>query len=84
MGKDMVYNDCIKKMFHFDEDRGGRIKKIILQSIGKSSKKTRGRLYDSYYKLTRTFKQNLEDHLAGIDKEYWRWFLDYPNDPNTK
>ncbi|KAL4275697.1 hypothetical protein AHAS_Ahas20G0133100 [Arachis hypogaea] len=33
-GEDIVYNDCIKEMFHFDEDRGGRIKKIILQSFG--------------------------------------------------
>nr|XP_025647408.1 uncharacterized protein LOC112742387 [Arachis hypogaea] len=73
-----------QKIFHFDEDRSGRIKKIILQSMGKSWKKTRGRLYDSYYKPTRTLEQNLEDCLRGIDKEHWRWFLNYRNDPDTK
>ncbi|RYQ79654.1 uncharacterized protein LOC107484283 [Arachis duranensis] len=29
-------------------------------------------------------EQNLEDHLAGIDKERWKWFLDYRNDPYPK
>ncbi|RYR62934.1 hypothetical protein Ahy_A04g020691 [Arachis hypogaea] len=29
-------------------------------------------------------EQNLEDLLTGIDKEHWRWFLDYRNDHGTK
>ncbi|RYR31542.1 hypothetical protein Ahy_B01g056345 [Arachis hypogaea] len=82
-GKDKVYDDCIK-MFHFHEDSGGRIKKILLQQMGRSWKDTRGRLYDVYYKPTRTLEQNLENRPAGIPKEYWRWFIDYRNDPTTK
>ncbi|RYR26656.1 hypothetical protein Ahy_B02g060936 [Arachis hypogaea] len=29
-------------------------------------------------------EQNLKEYMAGIDKELWRWFLDYRNDPDTK
>ncbi|KAL4327937.1 hypothetical protein AHAS_Ahas13G0150000 [Arachis hypogaea] len=32
----------------------------------------------------RTFEQNLEERRVGIDKEHWRWFFDYRNDPGTK
>ncbi|KAL4345259.1 hypothetical protein AHAS_Ahas11G0260500 [Arachis hypogaea] len=28
--------------------------------------------------------KNLENRPAGIPKEYWRWFIDYRNDPTTK
>ncbi|XP_025623071.1 uncharacterized protein [Arachis hypogaea] len=83
-GKDRVYVDCIKEMFYFQEDSGGRIKKTFLQQMGRSWKDTRGRLYDSYYKLTRTLEQNLEKRPEGIPREHWRWFIDYHNDPATK
>ncbi|XP_057739898.1 uncharacterized protein LOC130957006 [Arachis stenosperma] len=83
-GKDRVYDDCIKEMFHFQEDSGGRIKKTFLQQMGRSWKDTRGRLYNSYYKLTRTLEQNLEKRPEGIPREHWRWFIDYHNDPATK
>ncbi|RYR66467.1 hypothetical protein Ahy_A03g012454 [Arachis hypogaea] len=82
-GKDRVYDDCIKEMFHF-QDSSGRIKKILLQQMGRSWKDTRGRLYDSHYKLIRTLEQNLEKHPKGIPRQHWRWFIDYRNDPATK
>ncbi|RYQ95779.1 hypothetical protein Ahy_B08g091134 [Arachis hypogaea] len=61
----------LNQFFYFDEDRSGRIKKIILQSMEKSWNDTRGRLYNNYYKPTRTLEKNLEERLVGIDKEYW-------------
>ncbi|KAL4394857.1 hypothetical protein AHAS_Ahas02G0193900 [Arachis hypogaea] len=83
-GKDRVYNDCIKEMFHFQEDSGGRIKKIFLQKMGRSWKDTRGRLYDRNYKPTMTLEQNLDNRSGRIPREHWRWFIDYHNDPATK
>nr|XP_025679031.1 uncharacterized protein LOC112778986 [Arachis hypogaea] len=82
-GKDRVYDDCIKEMFHF-QDSSGRIKKTLLKQMGRSWKDTRGRLYDSHYKPTLTLEQNLEKRPEGILREHWRWFIDYRNDPATK
>ncbi|RYR03965.1 hypothetical protein Ahy_B06g083450 [Arachis hypogaea] len=83
-GKDRVYDDCIKEMFHFQEDSGGRIKKTFLQQMERSWKDTSGRLYDSHYKPTLTLEQNLNNRPEKIPREHWRWFIDYRNDPATK
>nr|XP_025692568.1 uncharacterized protein LOC112794802 [Arachis hypogaea] len=82
-GKDRVYDDCIKEMFHF-QDRSGLIKKSFLKQMGKSWKNTRGRLFDSHYKPTRTLEQNLEQRPEGIPREHWKWFIEYRNDSATK
>ncbi|KAL4365770.1 hypothetical protein AHAS_Ahas07G0139300 [Arachis hypogaea] len=43
--QDKIYNvQCVKKMFHFDEDSGGNIKRTILKMIGMAWKETRNRL----------------------------------------
>ncbi|KAL4320988.1 hypothetical protein AHAS_Ahas14G0065500 [Arachis hypogaea] len=83
-GKDRIYDYCIKEMFHFQEDSGGRIKKIFLQQMGRSWKDTRGRLYDSHSKPTLTLEQNLNNHPKGIPRVHWRWFIDYRNDVAAK
>ncbi|XP_072069466.1 uncharacterized protein [Arachis hypogaea] len=82
--KDKVYNECVKQIFHFDEDSEGIIKKNILKSMGKSWKETRLRLYDRFYEPTFTIEQNLENCPPEIDREHWRWFLDYRAEPKTK
>ncbi|RYR75652.1 hypothetical protein Ahy_A01g000226 isoform B [Arachis hypogaea] len=82
-GKDRVYDDCIKEMFHF-QDSSGRIKKTLLQQMEKSWKDTRGRLFDSHYKPTRTLGQNLDQRSERIPREHWKWFIDYRNDLATK
>ncbi|RYR72793.1 uncharacterized protein [Arachis hypogaea] len=82
-GKDRVYDDCIKEMFHF-QDSSGIIKKKLLQQMGKSWKDTRGRLYNSHYNPLWTLEQNLEKRPKGIPREHWKWFIDYRNDPATK
>ncbi|RYR38452.1 hypothetical protein Ahy_A09g043493 [Arachis hypogaea] len=60
------------------------IKETFLQQIGSSWKDTRGRLHVSHYKLARTLDWNLDKRPEGIPREYWRWFIDYHNDPATK
>ncbi|KAL4344930.1 hypothetical protein AHAS_Ahas11G0227600 [Arachis hypogaea] len=75
--KDKVYNECVKQIFYFDEDSEGTIKKNILKSIGKSWKEARLRLYRDFYEPTFTMEQNIEQHPPGIDRDHWRWFLEY-------
>ncbi|XP_020990253.2 uncharacterized protein LOC110277473 [Arachis duranensis] len=82
--KDKVYNECVKQIFHFDEDSEGIIKKNMLKSMGKAWKETRLRLYDHFYEPTFTTDQNLENRPPRIDREHWRWFLDYRAEPETK
>nr|XP_029153368.1 uncharacterized protein LOC114927534 [Arachis hypogaea] len=52
--------------------------------MGKAWKETRLRLYDRFYEPTFTTDQNLENRPPGIDREHWRWFLDYRAEPETK
>ncbi|XP_016164486.2 uncharacterized protein LOC107607005 [Arachis ipaensis] len=65
--KNKVYNECVKQIFHFDEDSEGSIKKYILQSMGRSWKETRLRLYNAFYEPTFTFEQNIEHRPPEID-----------------
>nr|XP_025679435.1 uncharacterized protein LOC112779404 [Arachis hypogaea] len=74
----------VGQIFHFDEDSEGLIKKNILKSLGKSWKETRLRLYDHFYEPTFTTEQNLENRPPEIDREHWRWYLDYRAKPETK
>ncbi|XP_020992478.2 uncharacterized protein LOC110278568 [Arachis duranensis] len=53
---------------------------ICEKSWAKSLKDTKGRLFDSHYKATRT----LEQHPERIPREHWKCFIEYPNDPATK
>ncbi|KAL4357657.1 hypothetical protein AHAS_Ahas09G0208600 [Arachis hypogaea] len=62
----------------------GTIKKNILKSMGKSWKETRLRLYNTYFEPTFTTEQNIEYRPPGIDRECWRWFLDYHAKAETK
>nr|XP_025628552.1 uncharacterized protein LOC112721729 [Arachis hypogaea] len=82
--KEKVYFECVKQIFEFDEDSDGVIKKNILKSMGKSWKDTRLRLYDDYYEPTLSTEENIENHPPGIDRDHWRWYLDYRAKPETK
>ncbi|RYR67363.1 hypothetical protein Ahy_A03g013694 isoform D [Arachis hypogaea] len=74
--KDKVYNECVKQIFHFDEDNEGTIKKNILKSMEKSWKEARLRLYSDFYEPTFTIEQNIQQRPSEIDREHWRWFLE--------
>ncbi|RYR25319.1 hypothetical protein Ahy_B02g059017 [Arachis hypogaea] len=62
----------------------GIIKKNILKSMEKPWKETRLRLYNAFYKPTFMTEQNNEHRQPGIDREHWRWFLDYRAKAETK
>ncbi|KAL4316458.1 hypothetical protein AHAS_Ahas15G0287100 [Arachis hypogaea] len=70
-------------MLYFDEDNGGIIKHILLQSMGRSWKETRNRLYHAYYNSKKMIEQNIEGRPPGITADHWRWFL-YHNSEDTK
>ncbi|RYR04769.1 hypothetical protein Ahy_B06g084544 [Arachis hypogaea] len=45
---------------------------------------TRLRLYDDYYEATLSTEENIENRLPRIDRDHWRWYLDYRAKPETK
>ncbi|KAL4394791.1 hypothetical protein AHAS_Ahas02G0187300 [Arachis hypogaea] len=65
-------------------DSEGTIKKNILESMGKSWKETRLRLYNAFYEPTFTTEENIKHCLPEIDRGHWRWFLDYRAKAETK
>ncbi|XP_020970200.1 uncharacterized protein LOC110268411 [Arachis ipaensis] len=81
--RDKVYNECVKKMFHFEEDSRGIIKRIIFKILGRAWKKTRNRLYHHCYDPELSLEEDIENRPDGITVDHWRWFLDYRNSEET-
>ncbi|XP_015961673.1 uncharacterized protein LOC107485653 [Arachis duranensis] len=52
--------------------------------MGKSWKDTRLRLYDDCYEPTLSIEENIENRPPGIDRDHWRWYLDYRAKLETK
>ncbi|XP_020967533.1 uncharacterized protein LOC110266840 [Arachis ipaensis] len=52
--------------------------------MGKSWKDMRLRLYDDYYEPTLSTEENIENRPPEIDRDHWRWYLDYRAKPETK
>ncbi|RYQ90663.1 hypothetical protein Ahy_B09g096694 [Arachis hypogaea] len=42
------------------------------------------RLYDDYYEPTLSTEENIENRPPEIDRDHWRWYLDYRAKPETK
>ncbi|RYR13349.1 hypothetical protein Ahy_B04g070395 isoform E [Arachis hypogaea] len=82
--RDKIYNECVKELFHFEEDSGGIIKRTILKMLGRAWKDTRNHLYHYFYKEDLTLEQNIKGRPPGITADHWRWFLDYRNSKETK
>ncbi|MED6160164.1 hypothetical protein PIB30_048776 [Stylosanthes scabra] len=75
--KEFIYNDVIKRTFHF-EDTKGEIKKVILARLGKLWKNTRSNLFHTFYDETKSLDENVKSHKPrGMDLEHWRFFLKY-------
>ncbi|RYR77444.1 hypothetical protein Ahy_A01g001903 [Arachis hypogaea] len=68
--------DMLKRVFHYEDDAGGKIKCDMLKKIGKNWKDTRNHLFHMCYKQIRTYEENLKHHPAGIDKNDWKKFVD--------
>ncbi|RYQ83195.1 hypothetical protein Ahy_B10g101828 [Arachis hypogaea] len=67
--------DMIKRVFHYEDDAGGKIKRDIMKRIGKNWKDTRHHLYHRCYKEIRTYEENLEHLPKGIDENEWKKFI---------
>ncbi|XP_020963765.1 uncharacterized protein LOC110265229 [Arachis ipaensis] len=72
------------RVFHYEDDGGGRIKQKIIQKIGKNWKNTRNNLFHKFYDSRRTFEQNANHKPSGIDANHWKWFLEYRLKDSTK
>ncbi|KAL4365522.1 hypothetical protein AHAS_Ahas07G0114500 [Arachis hypogaea] len=81
--KDKVYNECVKEMFHFEEDSRGIVKRIIFKMLGRAWKETRNRLYHHCYDSELSLEENIKNHPDRITTDHWRWFLDYRNSKET-
>ncbi|KAL4357166.1 hypothetical protein AHAS_Ahas09G0159500 [Arachis hypogaea] len=82
--RDKVYNECVKEMFHFEEDSRGIIKRIIFKMLGRAWKETRNILYHHCYDPELSLEENIENHPDRITTDHWRWFLDYHNSEETQ
>nr|XP_025678846.1 uncharacterized protein LOC112778775 [Arachis hypogaea] len=69
--------DMIKRVFYYEDDAGGKIKRRIMKRIGKNWKDTRHNLYHKCYKETRTYEKNLDHRPKGIEENEWKRFLNY-------
>ncbi|XP_016185163.1 uncharacterized protein LOC107626775 [Arachis ipaensis] len=76
--------DMVKRVFQFEDDAGGKIKRDIMKRIRKIWKDTRHHLYHRYYKETRTYEENLKHHPKGIEENEWKKFIDYRQKEDTK
>ncbi|XP_052118986.1 uncharacterized protein LOC107493890 [Arachis duranensis] len=76
--------DMLKRVFHYENDAGGKIKCNMLKRIGKNWKDTKNHLFHMCYKQIRTYEKNLKHHPAGIDKNDWKKFVDYRLNEETQ
>ncbi|XP_015959964.1 uncharacterized protein LOC107483870 [Arachis duranensis] len=76
--------DMIKRVFHYEDDVGGKIKREIIKRIGKNWKDTRNNLYHKCYKKIRTYEKNLKHRSKGIEENEWKKFFDYHQKEETK
>ncbi|MED6195501.1 hypothetical protein PIB30_038447 [Stylosanthes scabra] len=76
--KESVYNDFIKRTFHF-EDSKGKIKKDILKRLEKLWKDSRSNLLHTFDDDdTKSIDENVKKHKPrGVDPEHWRFFFKY-------
>ncbi|KAL4293492.1 hypothetical protein AHAS_Ahas18G0133500 [Arachis hypogaea] len=70
--RDKVYNECVKEMFHFEEDSRRIIKRIIFKMLGRAWKETRNRLYHHCYDPELSLEENIENRPDGITADHWR------------
>ncbi|RYQ89290.1 hypothetical protein Ahy_B09g096009 isoform C [Arachis hypogaea] len=81
--KDDVYNDIIKRKFHF-VDVENKIKRYMLKNLGKVWKDTRHRLFHQFYDGTLSIEENIARRPSRIDENHWRWFIDYRLSKKTR
>ncbi|XP_016199229.1 uncharacterized protein LOC107640195 [Arachis ipaensis] len=76
--------DQIKRVFHYEDDKRGWIKREILQRIGSCWRNSRNHLFHKVYDEELTFEQNIKRKPVGIEANHWKKFLQYRLDEDTK
>ncbi|XP_025685566.1 uncharacterized protein [Arachis hypogaea] len=61
--------DQVKQVFHYKDDGRGRIKRRIVQRIGRSWRNVRNHLFHKVYDKELTFEENLKRKPAGIEEK---------------
>ncbi|XLS85667.1 hypothetical protein HN51_035833 [Arachis hypogaea] len=72
------------RVFYYEDDAGGKIKRDILKRIGKNWKDSRHHLFHRCYKQVKTYEKNLQHHPKGIDKNDWKKFVNYRLNEETQ
>ncbi|XP_016165100.1 uncharacterized protein LOC107607690 [Arachis ipaensis] len=73
----------ISRVFHYEDDARGKIKRDIMKRIGKNWKDTRHHLYHRCYKEIRIYEKNLKHCPKGIEENEWKKFIDYRQKEET-
>nr|XP_025638418.2 uncharacterized protein LOC112733612 [Arachis hypogaea] len=73
-----------ERVFYYEDDAGGKIKRDILKRIGKNWKDSRHHLFHRCYKQVKTYEKNLQHHPKGIDKNDWKKFVNYRLNEETQ
>ncbi|XP_057719245.1 uncharacterized protein LOC130933638 [Arachis stenosperma] len=76
--------DQFKRVFHYEDDGKGIIKRGIVQRIENSWRNARNHLFHKVYDEELTFDQNLKGKPAGIKANHWKKFLEYRLNEDTK
>ncbi|RYR31359.1 hypothetical protein Ahy_B01g056169 [Arachis hypogaea] len=76
--------DQFKRVFHYEDDGRGIIKRGIVQRIGSSWRNARNHLFHKVYDEELTFVENLKHKPAGIEANHWRKFLEYRLNEDTQ
>ncbi|XLS93176.1 hypothetical protein HN51_069184, partial [Arachis hypogaea] len=72
------------RVFHYEDDKRGWIKRKILQRIGNCWRNSRNYLFHKVYDEELTFEENIKRKPAGIEANHWKKFLEYRLDDDTK
>ncbi|XLS61873.1 hypothetical protein HN51_016101, partial [Arachis hypogaea] len=72
------------RVFHYEDDGRGIIKRGIVQRIGNSWRNARNHLFHKVYDEELTFDQNLKRKPAGIEANHWKKFIEYRLSEDTK
>ncbi|RYR49751.1 hypothetical protein Ahy_A07g036265 [Arachis hypogaea] len=73
-----------KRVFHYEDDGKGIIKRGIVQRIENFWRNARNHLFHKVYDEELTFDQNLKRKPAGIEANHWKKFLEYRLNEDTK
>ncbi|RYR16280.1 hypothetical protein Ahy_B04g073279 [Arachis hypogaea] len=76
--------DQVKRVFHYEDDKRGWIKRGILQRIRSCWRNLRNHLFHKVYDEELNFEKNIKRKPVGIEANHWKKFLQYRLDKDTK